>query len=206
MRSLTYTKTRYCRVTPDRSRPWRCSTDLISKLVTGETQDHQPMGVLALKLVELAEVPGGGASERGHVLYEDHPSPEHVEVHRVAFQRGGLQVVESLGDERHFYSSVSTVEEDGGLGARQYPTAWSPDWLGTESCLPWVSSSSAGNWSTPDTQYSPQVSDRFMWVGVKPHEAVSFERFLRREVCYPVQNMGQHYCLLTQNSITGNYF
>ena len=59
------------------------------------------MGVLALKLVELAEVPGGGASERGHILYKDHPSPEHVKVHRVSLQRGSLQVVERLGDERH---------------------------------------------------------------------------------------------------------
>ncbi|KAM7375720.1 hypothetical protein PAMP_005500 [Pampus punctatissimus] len=71
------------------------------------------MRVLALKLVELAEVPGGGASERGHILYEDHPSPEHVEVHRVSLQRGGSQVIEGLGDERHLDSCVSTLGTDG---------------------------------------------------------------------------------------------
>lgn len=62
------------------------------------------MGVLALKLVELIEVPDGGASERGHVLDQHHPSPEHVEVQRVALQRGGPQVVEGLGDEGHLSS------------------------------------------------------------------------------------------------------
>lgn len=70
------------------------------------------MGVFALQLVELAEVPGGGASERGHVLYEDHPAPEHVEVHRVALQRGGPQIVEGLGDERHLGSFAATLEAD----------------------------------------------------------------------------------------------
>lgn len=71
------------------------------------------MGVLALKLVELAEVPGGGASERGHILYQDHPSPKHVEIHLVSLQRGGSQVVEGLGDERHLNSCVSSLEADG---------------------------------------------------------------------------------------------
>lgn len=79
----------------------RFQTDLISKLVAGKTQDHQPMWVPALKLVEFAEVPGSGASERGHILYEDHPSPEHVEVHCVSLQHGSLQVIESFGDECH---------------------------------------------------------------------------------------------------------
>lgn len=67
------------------------------------------MGVLALKLVELIEVPDSGASERGHVLYQDHPSPKHVEVQRVALQRGGLQVVEGLGDEGHLSSGASAM-------------------------------------------------------------------------------------------------
>lgn len=84
----------------------------MSELVAGETQDHQPMGVLALQLVELAEVPGGGASERGHVLYQDHTSPVHVEIHRVSLQRGGPQVVERLGDERHLRPFASTLEAD----------------------------------------------------------------------------------------------
>lgn len=67
------------------------------------------MRVLPLKQVELVEVPGGGASERGHVLYQDHPSPKHVEVHRVALQRRGPQVVESLCDERHLAPSLDPV-------------------------------------------------------------------------------------------------
>lgn len=68
------------------------------------------MGVLALKLVELTEVPDGGASERGHILYQDHPSPKHVEVQRVALQRGGPQVVEGLGDEGHLGSWASALD------------------------------------------------------------------------------------------------
>ncbi len=71
------------------------------------------MGVLALKLVKLGEVPGGGASERSHILYQHHPSSEHVEIHRVSLQRGGPQVVEGLGDERHLDSCASTLEADG---------------------------------------------------------------------------------------------
>lgn len=85
----------------------------MSKLVAGETQDHQPMGVLALKPVELAEVPGGGASERRHILDQHHAPPVHVEIHRVPLQRGGPQVVESLGDERHLRPCASTLEADG---------------------------------------------------------------------------------------------
>lgn len=77
----------------------------MSKLVAGETQDHQTMGVLALQAVELAEVPGGGASERRHILDQHHASPEHVEIHRVSLQRGGPQVVERLGDMRHLRTS-----------------------------------------------------------------------------------------------------
>lgn len=71
------------------------------------------MGVLALKLVELAVVPGGGASERGHILDQDHPSPKHIEIHRVPLQRGGSQVVEGLGDERHLASRASSLEAAG---------------------------------------------------------------------------------------------
>lgn len=85
----------------------------MSKLVAGETQDHQPMGVLALKPVELAEVPGGGASERRHILDQHHAPPVHVEIHRVPLQRGGPQVVERLGDERHLRPCASTLEADG---------------------------------------------------------------------------------------------
>lgn len=89
---------------------------LVAKLVAGEAQDHEPVGVLGLQLAELGVVPGGGASERGHVLDQHHSAPEHVEVHRVALQRGGLQVVEGLGDERHLVSSPCAAQvgrEDG---------------------------------------------------------------------------------------------
>lgn len=75
------------------------------------------MGVLALQLVELAEVPGGGASERRHVLDQHHASPEHVEIHRVSLQRGGPQVVERLGDERHLRTSASHTGGRRGLSA-----------------------------------------------------------------------------------------
>lgn len=67
------------------------------------------MGVLALELVELIEVPDSGASERGHVLYQDHPSTKHVEVQRVALQRGGPQVVEGLRDEGHLSFGASSL-------------------------------------------------------------------------------------------------
>lgn len=73
------------------------------------------MGVLALQVLELAEVPGGGASERRHILDQHHASPEHVEIHRVSLQRGGPQVVERLGDERHLRTSAPTLEADSGL-------------------------------------------------------------------------------------------
>lgn len=101
------------------------------------------MGVLALQLVELAEVPGGGSSERGHILYEDHPSSEHVEVHRVSLERGGPQVVESLCDERHLVSGAATLEAEG-ISKSLYPRAWSPDSFRAESCLLWVSNGPAG--------------------------------------------------------------
>lgn len=39
-----------------------CPTNLIAKLITGEGQDHKPVWILALELVELAVVPGSGAS------------------------------------------------------------------------------------------------------------------------------------------------
>lgn len=68
------------------------------------------MGVLALQMVELAEVLGGGASERGHILDEDHSSPEDVEVHRVSLQRGGPQIIEGFSDERHLGSFGATLE------------------------------------------------------------------------------------------------
>lgn len=68
------------------------------------------MGVLALQLVELAEVLGGGASERGHILDEDHSSPKDVEVHRVPLQRGGPQIIKGLCDERHLGYFAAALE------------------------------------------------------------------------------------------------
>lgn len=70
------------------------------------------MRVLALELVQLVEVPGGGTSEGRHVLYQDHPAPVHVEVHQVALHGGGLQVIEGLGDERHLHLRVPRLEAD----------------------------------------------------------------------------------------------
>lgn len=90
------------------------------------------MGVLALELVELAVVPGGGASERGHILDQDHPAPEHVEIHRVSLQRGGPQVVEGLGDERHVDSFASSLRTD---RRATFVYVWSPDSSGAASCL-----------------------------------------------------------------------
>lgn len=81
------------------------------------------MGVLALKLVEFTEVPDGGASERGHILDQDHPSPEHIEVQRVALQCGGPQVVEGLGDEGHLSSWASALDVVGmRVCARGHPS------------------------------------------------------------------------------------
>lgn len=119
------------------------------------------MGVFALKLVELAVVPGGGASERGHILYQDHPSPEDIKVHWVPLQRGGPQVVEGLGDERHLNSCASTLEPDG---------------ISTCDCIQPLGhlthfrqraafhgcQMALQETDTPDIQYSLQVSDRLM--------------------------------------------
>lgn len=102
------------------------------------------MGVFVLQLVELVEVPGGGPSERGHVLYEDHPAPEHIEVHRVALQRGGLQVVEGLGDEGHLGSFAGTLEADE-TSRRDCIQLWVPDSLRAEGFLSQISHSAAGN-------------------------------------------------------------
>lgn len=111
----------------------------MSKLVAGEAQDHQPMGVLALQVVELAEVPGGGASERRHVLDQHHAAPEHVEIHRVSLQRGGPQVVERLGDERHLGTAASTLEADRVSQPRPSAPLSKQETRGPGELLSWVS-------------------------------------------------------------------
>ena len=45
----------------------------MSELVAGHRQDHQPPAAVAgVELVHLVVVPGGGPSERRHVLDQDH--------------------------------------------------------------------------------------------------------------------------------------
>lgn len=73
----------------------------MSKLVARETKNHQAPGKAALQLVELGEVPGGSASERGHVLNEHCPASEGVEIHLLAIQADGTKVIERLGDIGH---------------------------------------------------------------------------------------------------------
>lgn len=51
---------------------------LMSKLVAREAEDHQAPGEAALQLIELGVVPGGCASERGHVLNQHCPASEGI--------------------------------------------------------------------------------------------------------------------------------
>lgn len=73
-------------------------TYLVSKLVTGEAQHDQPPRVAGLELVELGVIPHRGASERSHVLDQDHAAPENTKIHFFPLQGGGAQVIEGLGD------------------------------------------------------------------------------------------------------------
>lgn len=44
----------------------------MAELITGNSQDHEPLaGVALVELVHLGVIPGGRASERRHILYED---------------------------------------------------------------------------------------------------------------------------------------
>lgn len=120
------------------------------------------MGVLALKLVELAEVPGGGASERGHILYQDHPSPKHVEIHRVSLQRGGPQVVERLGNERHLNSCASTVKAGRSSACGCIQLFGHLTDLGGGQKAAFHGCQMALQETDPDIQYLLQVSDKLM--------------------------------------------
>ena len=67
---------------------------LVPELVTRETQHNEAVRVATLELVELGEIPCGRASERGHVLDQDHLAPEDIEVQLFPGQGDGAEVVE----------------------------------------------------------------------------------------------------------------
>ena len=100
---------------------------MVAKLVAGEAQDHQPMWIPALELVELGEVPGCGPSEGGHILDEHHPPPVDVEVYGVPLQGGGTQVIERLGDVRHAARLGTFNCRPVRLWRRSCRTCWSHD-------------------------------------------------------------------------------
>lgn len=74
---------------------------LMSKLVAREAKNHQAPGKAALQLVELGEVPGGCASERGHILNQHCPASECVEIYLLPVQADSTEVVEGLGNVSH---------------------------------------------------------------------------------------------------------
>lgn len=85
----------------------------MSKLVAREAQNHQAPGEAALQLVKLSEVPGGCASERGHILNQHSPAPERVEIYLLPIQTDGAEVVEGLGDVSH--GAEQSVQSGGAL-------------------------------------------------------------------------------------------
>lgn len=74
---------------------------LMSKLVAREAKNHQAPGKAALQLVELGEVPGGCASERGHILNQHGPASERIEIYLLPIQADSTEVVEGLGYVSH---------------------------------------------------------------------------------------------------------
>lgn len=53
------------------------------ELVAGHSQDNEPLaGVPLMELVHLGVIPGGGASERRHILNEDHFALEGRKIKR----------------------------------------------------------------------------------------------------------------------------
>lgn len=73
----------------------------MSKLVAREAKNHQAPGEAALQLIELGVVPGGRASEGGHILDQHRPASECVKVYLLPIQADGTKVVEGLGDVSH---------------------------------------------------------------------------------------------------------
>ena len=47
----------------------------MTKLIAGKRQDGQPVSEPVDKLVHLGVIPGGRASQRGHVFDENHAAP-----------------------------------------------------------------------------------------------------------------------------------
>lgn len=74
---------------------------LVAKLVAREAQHDQPLRVPGLQLVQLGVIPHRRASEGCHVLNQNHPAPEIVEIHFLPVDVGGAEVVEGLGDVSH---------------------------------------------------------------------------------------------------------
>lgn len=74
---------------------------LEAKLVTREAQHHEAVGVAALELVKLGEIPGGRASEGSQVLDQDHLASVDVEVQLVPLQGDGAEIVEGLDSLSH---------------------------------------------------------------------------------------------------------
>lgn len=69
---------------------------LEAELVTREAQYNEAMRVSRLQLVELGVIPRGRASERSDVLDQHHSASVDIEVHFVAVQGDGCEVVERL--------------------------------------------------------------------------------------------------------------
>lgn len=78
-----------------------CHTDLVPELVAWKAQDYKPVGISGLQLVQLAVVPGGCSSERGHVLNQDHSPSVDVEIDGLPLQGRRTEIVEGLSDEGH---------------------------------------------------------------------------------------------------------
>lgn len=85
----------------------------MSKLVAGKAENHQAPGKAALQLVELGEVPGGCASERGHVLNQHCPASECIEIYLLPIQADGSKVVEGLGNVSHGESAGGAWQSGG---------------------------------------------------------------------------------------------
>lgn len=71
------------------------------ELVTREAQDNEAVRIESLQLVELGKIPRGRASERSNVLDQHHPASVDVEVHFVAVQGDGAEIVEGLDRLSH---------------------------------------------------------------------------------------------------------
>lgn len=78
---------------------------LMSKLVAREAKNQQAPGKSTLQLVELGEVPGGCASERGHILNQHCPASECIEIYLLPIQADSTKVIEGLCNVSHCQSA-----------------------------------------------------------------------------------------------------